>query len=164
MELAIANRQKPCPHCQSGLSPFAVGLSVVYKCPNCEGLWVGPETFVRILRDPARRIEVTQEFASSPGTRGIMDTEWRYRRCPVCGEMMARINFADISGVIVDVCPLHGVWCDPDELRQIVEFVESDGLGRARKIRSETEAERARSDALCSAIRAIFSQWTSPEC
>ena len=74
---------------------------------------------------------------------------------------MLRINFADISGVIVDVCPRHGVWCEHDELRQIVQFVETGGFERSEKFRNEVERERARSDALCSALREIASQWNN---
>ena len=42
----------------------------------------------------------------------------RYIPCPICHELMNRVNFANFSGVIVDVCREHGTWFDRDELRR----------------------------------------------
>ena len=55
-----------------------------------------------------------------------------YIPCPVCGELMNRVNFAHCSHVIVNVCGRHGTWFDSDELRRIVEFIQSGGLMQAR--------------------------------
>jgi len=57
---------------------------------------------------------------------------------------MNRVNFARISGVILDVCKMHGVWFDRDELSQVLESIQGGGLSRAANIESETtrEAER----------------------
>ena len=52
----------------------------------------------------------------------------RYLPCPVCGKLMNRINFANFSSVIVDVCREHGTWFDRDELRRIVEFIRAGGI------------------------------------
>jgi hypothetical protein len=56
---------------------------------------------------------------------------------------MNRVNFARCSGVIVDVCRLHGTWFDRDELRHIVEFIRGGGLDKARVIEIE-ELKRQR--------------------
>ena len=45
---------------------------------------------------------------------------------------MNRVNFARISGVVVDVCKGHGTFLDPGELHAIVEFIHGGGLQRAR--------------------------------
>src|SRR5437764_1271331 len=61
--------------------------------------------------------------------------------CPSCLGM----NFARLSGVIVDVCKRHGTWFDRDELRQIVEFIRGGGLDAARdKERAQLEVEKQR--------------------
>jgi Zn-finger nucleic acid-binding protein len=57
----------------------------------------------------------------------------RYLPCPVCKELMHRVNYANCSHVIVDVCQPHGTWFDRDELRRIVEFIRSGGLEKARQ-------------------------------
>lgn len=46
---------------------------------------------------------------------------------------MNRRQFADCSGVIVDWCKTHGTWFDRNELRQIVQFIQSGGLERSRE-------------------------------
>src|SRR5438445_13301190 len=45
---------------------------------------------------------------------------------------MNRVNFADCSHVVVDVCNQHGTWFDKDELRRIVEFIRAGGMEQAR--------------------------------
>jgi hypothetical protein len=45
---------------------------------------------------------------------------------------MNRVNFANCSHVIVDVCQRHGTWFDKDELRRIIEFIREGGLVSAR--------------------------------
>ena len=60
---------------------------------------------------------------------------------------MNRVNYARVSGVLVDICKAHGVWFDRDELRKVAEFIQSGGLDRARVQRNEeldSEARRLR--------------------
>lgn len=64
---------------------------------------------------------------ADPSQGGVL-----YRPCAVCGELMNRFNFADCSGVILDVCKPHGVWFDADELRAIAAFIRGGGLDVAR--------------------------------
>jgi hypothetical protein len=54
---------------------------------------------------------------------------------------MHRRNFGGLSGVIVDICTLHGIWFDAGELPSVLAFVEGGGLERSRL--REREAERA---------------------
>ena len=39
--------------------------------------------------------------------------------CPECGQLMNRKNFANTSGVIVDVCRAHGIWFDDREVERV---------------------------------------------
>ncbi len=75
--------------------------------------------------------------------RGSEPPKITYAPCPQCGQLMNRINFARCSGVVVDVCKGHGTWFDPDELREIVEFIRAGGLETSRqKEKREIEYER----------------------
>lgn len=56
----------------------------------------------------------------------------RYVPCPECGTLMNRKNFAQSSGVVLDVCARHGVWLDRGELERVLGFVAGGGLTRAR--------------------------------
>jgi Zn-finger nucleic acid-binding protein len=76
---------------------------------------------------------------------GALETNIRYVPCPVCAQLMNRINFANCSNVVVDVCRDHGTWFDRDELRRIVEFIRGGGFDRAReKEIREIEEQRRR--------------------
>jgi hypothetical protein len=58
---------------------------------------------------------------------------------------MNRRNYGGASGVIVDVCTVHGTWFDTGELPRVLAFVEGGGLAAAR--RREMEAlQKARQD------------------
>ena len=54
---------------------------------------------------------------------------------------MNRVNFGKVSGVIVDVCKLHGTWFDGGELTLVVSFVAAGGLERTRA--REREAKQS---------------------
>jgi hypothetical protein len=58
--------------------------------------------------------------------------------------MMNRVNFARISGVVVDVCKGHGTFLDPGELHAIVQFIHGGGLQRARTRQLEELREQER--------------------
>jgi Zn-finger nucleic acid-binding protein len=62
---------------------------------------------------------------------------------------MNRVNFGQLSGVVVDVCRQHGVWFDVGEINAVVDFVATGGLDRAnehaaRMRAAEKERLRAR--------------------
>jgi Zn-finger nucleic acid-binding protein len=60
---------------------------------------------------------------------------------------MLRRNFASASGVIVDVCPVDGVWFDKGELAMIIEFATTGALRKAEQDTKERSAARKRLDA-----------------
>jgi len=61
---------------------------------------------------------------------------------------MNRNNFGGNSGIVVDVCPRHGVWFDPGELPRILDFVQAGGLERARKRAEQERKEHDRGERL----------------
>ncbi|HTI36605.1 MAG TPA: hypothetical protein VL484_03525 [Vicinamibacterales bacterium] len=58
---------------------------------------------------------------------------------------MNRVNFAKISGTVVDVCKGHGTFLDSGELHQIVTFIHDGGLERSRQ-RQIDDVKQAESD------------------
>ncbi|NIP84120.1 MAG: hypothetical protein GTO03_00580 [Planctomycetales bacterium] len=79
---------------------------------------------------------LTGELASSsPGGSGSEagSGKWRYRNCPVCGDMMQRRNYGRMSGIIIDTCRQHGVWLDLDELPRILQWIRTGGLAHAQQ-------------------------------
>ena len=41
---------------------------------------------------------------------------------------MRPFTYASDSGIRLDICDVHGIWFDGDELRRVIEFVQSGGL------------------------------------
>jgi Zn-finger nucleic acid-binding protein len=138
---------RPCPRCKTALTLFAVGDVFLEECGRCGGLWVDVGSFQKVVTRHEQRAAFVG--LGAPGVvapRAATDTTG-YIRCPECGTLMNRVNFARCSGVIVDVCKPHGTWFDADELQRILAFIAEGGLERARqreREREEIEAERKR--------------------
>ena len=139
---------KPCPHCLGTLNAVALGGTHVHECPKCEGLWVDVETFNTICADREKQAAViAQTHAPVAVVADFNLADVRYVPCSVCAKLMNRVNFAHASGVILDICKPHGVWCDRDELRRIVEFIRDGGLDASReRDRAMWEEEKRRKE------------------
>ena len=137
-----------CPHCRGELASVCVGETAVHECGACSGLWMSNAAFDALCADRERQASVLA-FRAGAAAPATGDTRIRYRPCPLCGELMHRINFRRVSGVIVDICREHGTWFDADELRHIVEFIQRGGLDVAReRDRLHLEEERRRLERL----------------
>ena len=100
------------------------------ECPACDGLWLDAASFERICADRESQAAVLHRRAER-----LAAAEHRvsYRPCVGCGTMMNRVNFGQISGVVLDVCKKHGTFLDSGELQRIVTFIQQGGLERARQ-------------------------------
>jgi len=140
---------EPCPRCHADMEAVVIGGSKVRECPKCEGIWTDAETLRQICADQEKQAAVLGLPTPLPTNEGVeIERQIRYLPCPVCGDMMNRINFANFSGVIIDVCRQHGTWFDRDELRRIVEFIRAGGLDQARaREKQNLEADRRLAEA-----------------
>src|SRR5258706_7383296 len=129
----VAAGKELCPRCRVEMSAVMVGTTNLRECRRCEGLWVDRASFDQICADREKQSAVLGMAAPLPAAEpgGAVETI-RYAPCPVCRQLMNRVNFANCSHVIVDVCKEHGTWFDKDELRQIIEFIRAGGLEQAR--------------------------------
>ena len=119
-----------------------MGTAEVHACERCGGVWLDMETFQRVCEERETQAAVV---GAAPGRREAAAPEAvRYAACPVCAELMARVNFQRISGVVLDQCRKHGTWFDRDELRRVVEFIRDGGMERARQRELERLAEERR--------------------
>ena len=116
-----------CPEDGAALEPLGDGPGA--RCPTCAGLFLAPE---QDLRDPEL---AALDRAPTPGARSP-----RYRRCPACRALMARSNFARVSGVILDRCPRHGTWLDAGELWAVNAFLAAGGDERRAAFEAEERA------------------------
>jgi Zn-finger nucleic acid-binding protein len=130
-----------CPSCLLPLSALAEPSGTLLDCANCAGQFV-EHTLLRGLLE--RRTELGRAVPSRIKPENPLGQKVIYRPCPICAALMNRRNFGGMSGVIVDVCTLHGVWFDAGELPRVLAFVESGGLERAREREAEAGRESAR--------------------
>jgi Zn-finger nucleic acid-binding protein len=126
------------------MKAVVIGTTKLRDCPRCEGLWADTASIEQICADREKQAAILgMPHTISPVESGAIEDKVRYLPCPVCRQLMNRINFAHFSNVIVDVCKAHGTWFDRDELRRIIEFIRSGGMdtARAREL-AEIESQR----------------------
>lgn len=122
-----------------------IGDTGLMECEKCHAMWLDTATFEHVCADHDAQMAVLGQYGTPPPKGAAADV--RYRRCVACGKMMNRLNFGRVSGTIIDVCKGHGVFLDAGELHQIVTFLQSGGLDRARQQQIEDlkeEQERLR--------------------
>jgi Zn-finger nucleic acid-binding protein len=159
-ESAAPAQSENCPRCKTTLEAVVSGGSNLRECPHCEGVWTDTETLRKICADQEEQSAVLGMASHLPATEGLpVETQIRYLPCPVCAQLMNRVNFANCSNVIVDVCRSHGTWFDRDELRRIMEFIHAGGLEKARA-RELADLEEKRQ--MTSSIQMSSGQGMSP--
>jgi Zn-finger nucleic acid-binding protein len=142
----------PCPGCRSELRRVEVGGTALLECTGCDGAWVDAERFEALCADGEAQAAVLHRYA---GRGQVAAAPVTYRRCVRCGKMMNRVNFARLSGTIVDVCRGHGTFLDAGELHQIVAFLRGGGMERTREHQlEELRQETQRLQALEARVRA----------
>lgn len=135
----------PCPGCGAALVRRRAGSTLFDECDHCSGVWLTPPILDALSSGAESRaaLRLSDSPSSPPGAGAAQATAISYRRCPDCGKMMNRTNYALGSGVVVDVCRTHGSWFDAGELSSIIAFIEGGGLERARRRELERLEARA---------------------
>lgn len=121
----------PCPRCSTPLR--GSGSDGVFGCMGCGGTFVTHAGLAELCDTNT----TAPPFARADATRAV--SEAAYVVCPQCHELMARRTFGGKSGLVVDVCVLHGTWFDPTELAaalRVVAFRGAPPPGAARTSRS----------------------------
>lgn len=154
---AAAEVSLNCPRCRVKTKAIVIGKTDLHECPKCEGLWGDTAALQQICADREQQAAVLGVAGPVPATANEPLEKISYRPCPVCHQLMHRVNFARCSHVVVDVCKQHGTWFDKDELRRIVEFIRAGGFD---KVRAMEKAEIARQKAALEAAR-VASAWDS---
>ncbi|MBN9162749.1 MAG: zf-TFIIB domain-containing protein [Myxococcales bacterium] len=122
----------PCPRCTKPLEAAggAGGWedARLHECPRCGGMFVPREALADILC----RAELAGPLPEAKRAPVMALEQVRYLSCPLCRSSMNRVNFGKVSGVIVDVCRVHGTWFDGGELTRVVAFAAAGGLVKTR--------------------------------
>jgi Zn-finger nucleic acid-binding protein len=124
VETAAAAKPELCPRCRVEMNAVVIGGAPLRECPHCEGIWADADALHQICEDQEKQAAVLGMAAPLATTDTVeLETNIHYIPCPVCGDLMNRVNFAHCSHVIVNVCSKHGTWFDRDELRRMVEWM-----------------------------------------
>jgi len=119
------------------MKPVRFGTTSMQQCATCGGSWLSTDVFTALCTDRERQTAVMSAFITAAPPPATALGQVRYRRCAACKQMMNRVNFGRVSGIVIDLCKGHGVWFDPGELQGILGFVANGGLERMR----DSEAE-----------------------
>jgi Zn-finger nucleic acid-binding protein len=130
-----------CPGCKGTMALLRVGTAEMFECQRCDGLWVDAATFEGLCASSEGQAAVLHQFSTPDRAKA---PTVQYRTCARCPQLMNRVNFGRLSGVIVDACRGHGTYLDAGELHRIVRFIQSGGLVRARTRQLEELKERER--------------------
>lgn len=136
-------QSRPCPVCHDDMRTIDVGKKVPFfieRCDSCYGLFFDKNELEEMIETSVKGgknvdIGLLTELVENPRYVDVIV----YRRCPVCKKHMQRKNYGRRSGVVMDVCADHGIWLDPGELRQIMEWVGAGGLTRAHQLKRERQ-------------------------
>lgn len=145
LEPVATEHGKPCGECSGKLSMFQAPAGGLLDCAACGTQFVEHALLVALLE---QREVVGTALPAVKRANPLAQGPVRYRRCPTCNVLMNRKNFGDESGIIVDICSLHGTLFDQGELPRVMEFVASGGLSRAQQRKREREAQKPRPPAL----------------
>src|SRR5262245_41352235 len=100
----------PCPRCNLTMQAVKGGGTVLNECHQCGGLWVDNTSFQQICDDRESQEAVLGVARSSADHADVkLSAPSRmYVPCPLCRQLMNRVNFAGCSGVVIDWCKEHG--------------------------------------------------------
>lgn len=135
-----------CPRCGDGTDVVRLGALELDLCRGCGGLWFDrgeleqlrhAATDVVTANQVVEALKVLQQHKRSVDVSSYLD-------CPVCGQGMARKNYRDVSGIMLDRCTSHGTFLDRDEAVRLIELIRDGGEQALTERASRHEREDLR--------------------
>lgn len=122
-----------CPRCNCKL--LTIDLSgnetfLIERCEQCFGLFfdLGELEDYLCLADP-RTPEINHNSLNILINENYhKDYPVGYIKCPVCKDLMNRVNYGKKSGVVVNKCSLHGIWLDRGFLNHLIGWARAGGF------------------------------------
>ncbi len=135
-----------CPHCTVPMRTLNLdkdGDFYIEQCPECYGFFFDPGELETLLDDtiPITRIDVNK-LEKSNYKRVDFHKRIKYIHCPICNELMQRLNYGYKSGVVMDKCKAHGVWLDSGELRHLMEWKSAGGEALDKQYKEDEKKMR----------------------
>ena len=150
-----------CPRCNIPMRAKQIGEFALIGCDKCAGVFVPHDVFEMMQE---KRDSVVFTAIAPPKGQVDVGSNASYVRCPVCKQMINRVNFARISGVLVDVCREHGIWFDGGEIEKIMDFVAHGGLQRAKavdveRLKAEEELIKLKGNSSGRSVASVDTSW-----
>jgi len=121
-----------CPTCNEPMKTIDLkidGKFYIERCDTCMGIFFDPGELEALLQK-----KVTNVYAIDYQRLEALKVDLyknrsavQYRKCPVCRQVMQRLNYKDYSGIIIDRCKNHGVWLDGGELKNLMLWKKAGG-------------------------------------
>ncbi|MFW6066907.1 MAG: zf-TFIIB domain-containing protein [Myxococcota bacterium] len=135
-----------CPRCAIPAHALWLGPAEIDLCRTCAGMWFdrGELALVQKASEDEEIHRGIVEALKELRTFGRSGRQRTYLPCPVCTEPMKRVNFAKISGILLDRCPIHGTWASHDDAVRIFELLEDGGARLQAMVDEHRSTELAR--------------------
>jgi Zn-finger nucleic acid-binding protein len=113
-----------CLRCKGALVNHRHEGVIIDRCSTCGGVWLDQGELEAIIE--TRLNEHAPSFVEETlkqGKAGLPEqAQHDLIPCPKCTSTMKVINYAYDSGVIINICPNHGIWLDSKELERIEAY------------------------------------------
>lgn len=121
-----------CPRCNIKLKTVDIKLDgrfLIDRCEECLGIFFDNGELEAVLDASVKNaIEINHlGLKAINAKREPNQYPVTYIKCPICSQLMNRLNYGAQSGVIIDRCYQHGIWLDGGELRQLMEWTRLGG-------------------------------------
>jgi Zn-finger nucleic acid-binding protein len=134
-----------CVRCRAELSPVAVEETTAHLdvCPKCLGCFVRTPDLGELLdrAEAGKEARLPGALQPAAGPTPASPDRLQLVNCPHCSREMDRTRFAQRASLVVDVCPVHGMWLDAGELQGLLAFVKDRAAGVAAPGAIEREDE-----------------------
>ena len=140
--------ERICPRCNISLRTIDLkieGKFLIERCEDCLGLFFDTGELEALIKASVKNVYDVSRHKIDELNKTLRNNDYptSYIKCPVCAQIMNRVNFGAKSGVIIDKCSEHGVWLDGGELRHLLEWVKAGGQILAK----QKEAMKSRDEA-----------------
>lgn len=132
-----AMSDKACPACSTAAEPvYLKSRSLTeydfnfLECNRCAGMWLQHEIFKKLQVKNKKKEVIITGPKSGPSINEGQSSSFKYRKYPDCSELMLRKQIVPRTGVILDVCGIHGLWFDHQELEGLLRALRERRLQR----------------------------------
>ena len=131
-KLEPAASSRTCPQCDTPLHTIRSATDenlILDRCETCYGIFFDRGELEYTLQNSVSNIHgINLEHIDNINKdRYLKPADFSYRKCPECAVLMNRINFGHRSAVVVDQCPIHGIWLDNGEMTHLMEWKKAGG-------------------------------------